>query len=468
MPSPPKPWETKGNSAQASFNGNAAPSSSSTPFPPTDSSANSAQPPLPSRPDFGSSTTSNIGLGNNTSSYGLGSSSYGSGYGSGYGSSYGSGYGSMYGSSYGSGYGGGMGSMYGSGYGSGYGSSYGSGYGSMYGGGYGSGMGSMYGGMGGYGMNRYGPYNRMGMNGGRMGPEDPSFAHQMQLSTQSTFQLLERVVGTFGGIAQMLESTYFATHSSFMAMVGVADHFGMLRNSLAQMFSLFAIYRSVRNFLYRLVGKRPPISPNEISTKEFKKFSEKPKYSFRPFLMFLGLVFGVPYLLHLFMKSMARRMAKKQQELLKSQGLIGPNGMPQQTFEFAKASYDFKGQNSNELNFFKDDLIAILSKGSPTNTNGAAPQWWQGRTRDGKVGMFPSNYVEILEKKIDMTSNPNLNNANLNLGQTQFQTNPMINNSMGSMMNTSTMYPNAVTANNQIPFSTPFQGSTFDPPPPIV
>jgi peroxin-13 len=38
-------------------------------------------------------------------------------------------------------------------------------------------------------------------------------------STQATFQLIESIVGAFGGFAQMLESTYMATHSSFFGTI---------------------------------------------------------------------------------------------------------------------------------------------------------------------------------------------------------------------------------------------------------
>lgn len=311
-----------------------------------------------------------------------------------------------------------MSSSYGTGYNSGYGSSYGAGYGSSYGtglgygGGYGSGLGGYnnmgsYGGMmGGYGTgySGYGGYNRMGphsLYGGSMGPGmpgEPSLAAQMAQSTQSTFQILERVVGTFGGVAQMLESTYFATQSSFMAMVGVAEQFGMLKNMFTNVFSIFAIYKYVRNFLYRILGKRPPADPKEINANDFQQFSDKPKYSLRPFLMFLSLVFGVPYLLHLFMRSVARRLAQQQQNIASKQLTDGA-----QKFEFAQALYNFVGQNPAELSFNKGDLIAILSRG-PEPTNGPpVPQWWQGRLRDGRVGMFPNNYVEILEKKVEVS-----------------------------------------------------------------
>lgn len=77
----------------------------------------------------------------------------------------------------------------------------------------------MYGGMGGMG----GMYGGMGMGGmyGGMGgmPMDPNNPHSLTQSfsqnTAATFQLIENIVGAFGGFAQMLQSTYMATHSSF-------------------------------------------------------------------------------------------------------------------------------------------------------------------------------------------------------------------------------------------------------------
>lgn len=88
---------------------------------------------------------------------------------------------------------------------------YGGGYGSMYGGM--GGMGGM--GMGGYGGGMYGQPGMMG-NGD---PNDPnSLTNTFSRSTQATFQIIESLVGAFGGVAQMLESTYMATHSSFFGL----------------------------------------------------------------------------------------------------------------------------------------------------------------------------------------------------------------------------------------------------------
>lgn len=79
----------------------------------------------------------------------------------------------------------------------------------------------MYGGMGGYGGGMYGGgmggmYGGMGGMGGMGMPGDPnSLTNRFNNSTQATFQMLEGIVTAFGGFAQMLESTYMATQSSF-------------------------------------------------------------------------------------------------------------------------------------------------------------------------------------------------------------------------------------------------------------
>ena len=76
--------------------------------------------------------------------------------------------------------------------------------------------GNVYGGMGGYGGGMYGlgPYGGMPPN-----PNDPnSLTNTLGQSTQTTFQIIESIVGAFANFSQMLESTYMATHSSFFGM----------------------------------------------------------------------------------------------------------------------------------------------------------------------------------------------------------------------------------------------------------
>jgi peroxin-13 len=83
--------------------------------------------------------------------------------------------------------------------------------------------GGMYGGYGGYGGGMYGGGMYGGMGGGMgggMNPNDPnSLTNRFSNGTAATFQMLEGIVTAFGGFAQMLESTYMATHSSFFGKI---------------------------------------------------------------------------------------------------------------------------------------------------------------------------------------------------------------------------------------------------------
>nr|CAG8660095.1 14980_t:CDS:2 [Entrophospora candida] len=323
---------------------------------------NDSTPVVPPRP---TTTSMNTGTTNrNYGSYGTGYSPYSS-YNS-YGSSYGNSYGGSYGSSYGSSYGGVYGSPY---------SRYGS-YSSPY-----SRYGSYGGGYGGYGSyNSYGsPYNRFGHGsggGGMMGPGGPdemSLTQRMEANTAAGFQMIESIVNAFGGFAQMLESTYFATHSSFMAMVGVVDQFGSLRNYLGQVLSIFALIRWIKHLFYKLTGRRPPVDPSNLNVADYQQFQEQRKYSRRPLLFFVIAVFGLPYLMHKFIHAFSAA-----------------------NLEMCQATYDFRGESQVELTFQRGDIIAILSK---VDMWGQPSQWWRGRLRNGEQGLFPANYVEIIKKE---------------------------------------------------------------------
>jgi peroxin-13 len=179
---------------------------------PLGNNTSSDLPPLPDRPNTLNSVVNQTA--SNYSPYGQSRLGTGIGAASPY-SSYGGvggGYGGM--NSYSSPYSrfGGMGSsMYGGGYG---------GMNSMYGGG----MGGMYGG-GGYGMPG-------------QPAQDPSLTQSFNQSTAATFQIIESIVGAFGGFAQMLESTYMATHSSFFGKE-LGTHFETKANDATQQWYLW-------------------------------------------------------------------------------------------------------------------------------------------------------------------------------------------------------------------------------------
>ncbi|CAO1619918.1 unnamed protein product [Sympodiomycopsis kandeliae] len=368
----------------------------------------SVAPAIPDRPSTLSSTNS---LGTGADPYGTGSSMYNrtgmNSYGGGYGSTMGGGY-SPY--SRMGGYGG-----YGMG---GYG-----GYGGM--GGYGSGYGGMGGYGGGYGGMGMGGYGGMGMGMGMGGPGMPgmpgqemSLTQRMESGTQATFELISSIVGAFGGFAQMLESTFMATHSSFFAMVGVADQFASLRNYLGQVLSIFALARYMKNLLLRLTGRAPAV---DLNAKDFQDFAtskssgskQAAKPSKRPLVVFFLAVVGLPYLMGKLVKLIT---AKQEAERLRleaqgqapgqqqGQHLPGQQGggmiqnepaIDPSKLSFVRALYKYDSSDPLELSLKQNDIVAILSKVDPQT--GAESTWWRGRTRDGRIGWFPSTYVESLE-----------------------------------------------------------------------
>ncbi len=58
----------------------------------------------------------------------------------------------------------------------------------------------------------------------------------------------------------------------------------------------------------------------------------------------------------------------------------------------ARALYAFKAANDNELSFNQDDLVYLVDFSKYKNLD-----WWPGKLdKDGQVGFFPANYVQIL------------------------------------------------------------------------
>ncbi|KAI8148530.1 Peroxin 13, N-terminal region-domain-containing protein [Fennellomyces sp. T-0311] len=367
MPSPPKPWEVNNGGSTA-----AATSAVTSTLGSTDTSLTSSTPAVPDRPSTMATTSGYGGVGG----YGSSMGGYGSTLG-GYGSTMG-GYGSSYSSPY---------SRMG-GYG-GYGSSYGGygGYGSSYGG---------YGGYGGYSRFGGGMYNRYGGGMGGMGGMGDEFGMQqggLESSTRATFEIIDQIVGAFGGFAQMLDSTYMATHSSFMAMVGVAEQFGNLRHYLGNLFNVYSWIRWFKRIIYRLTGREippelydpQPENPQQRQIEgnaegaEHSQQQQQPVRRKRSVLFMMAIFLGLPYMLY--------KLFQRAREYHRNQMLL------QGREEVATAMYDFVAEAPMELNLRRGDTVYIMSKVDPAS--GAPSDWWQGRLANGTTGIFPANYVVV-------------------------------------------------------------------------
>lgn len=306
-------------------------------------------------------------------------------------------------------------SSYNSPYGSGYGS-YGSGYGMGGYGGYGGyGMGGM-GGMGGM-YNR--PYGNFGQPGMPNDPNNPnSLTQTWNQSTAATFQIMESIVGAFGGFAQMLESAYMTTHSSFFAMVSMAEQLGNLRTTLGQVLGIYTLLRWIRTLVAKITGRPPPADATALTPANFSSFLSggaasatlpdgspaPPRASKKPFIMFTLAVFGLPYLMSKLIRSMARAQEAEEQRRLAGQGIVvradGSQSIDPSKLDFCRVLYDYKPAPQSggmDLEVSKGDLVAVLSKTDPM---GNASEWWQCRARDGKIGYLPGVYLQKIERKV--------------------------------------------------------------------
>lgn len=259
-------------------------------------------------------------------------------------------------------------------------------------------MNSMYGGMPGMG--------GMGMYPG-MDPNNPSLSQSLEATTQQTFSLLQSIVQTFSGVAQMLESTFMATHSSFFAMVGVVEQFGQLRNALGSVIGLFGFVRWMKELL---TGRSS--LPAGSMQGEFREFINgkpvqgpagppPPKASKKPLIIFLLAVFGVPYAMSRLIKILNERAQQQQQGQIGVQ--MGP--LDPSTLTFARALYPFAPSSPSELALKENEIVAIMGKLDPNTGAEVDPrmevetEWWKGRTREGREGWFPKKWVEVLERR---------------------------------------------------------------------
>jgi peroxin-13 len=301
---------------------------------------------------------------------------------------------------------------------------------------------SLYGGMGslggysgyGYGMNGMngmngmypGAYSGMGMFGQPgmpFDPSNPSVTQALESTTATTFALLHSVVQTFAGLAQMLESTFMATHSSFFALAGVVDQFAQLRNALGSVLGLFGLIRWLRDVL---TGRGHGGNSAEMRS-EFRQFLNgrpvqgpaagppqppPPKASKKPLIFFFIAFLGIPYAMRKLVKLLAEHAAQQQQEqqhqhqhLQHQQGQqILPPLDPSQ-LAFARTVYPFRASTPSELSLEENEIVAVMGKLDPSTGMEVDPrmevesEWWKGRTREGREGWFPRKFVEVLERK---------------------------------------------------------------------
>ncbi|XP_045120236.1 peroxisomal membrane protein PEX13-like isoform X2 [Portunus trituberculatus] len=251
--------------------------------------------------------------------------------------------------------------------------------------------------MGMYGNGMYGGtyrgYGQYGMGGMPDMSDDNGFLQIAENSSRQAFQSIESIVHAFGSVSMMLESTYHAVYSTFRAVLGVADHFNRMKSHFAQIFSALAIVRTLRWLYHRLlylIGLRsqdPSLesvwrnaSSSLPGAQQITESDIKASKSSWPIVMFLGVVFGGPYLIWRLLSSLVPTKSK-------AQGWI----KGQEEHYAAVAQYPFQAKTRNELSFVSGQQLILAPKDQQPSLQG-----WLLASNGKNIGLVPANYIKIV------------------------------------------------------------------------
>ncbi|KAF5102033.1 hypothetical protein D0Z03_000489 [Geotrichum reessii] len=92
-----------------------------------------------------------------------------------------------------------------------------------------------------------------------------------------------------------------------------------------------------------------------------------------------------------FISSKLRQQQLQQQQHQLQQQQNYPKRIPAGSHEeYGQALYTFSGNEPGDVAFRAGDRIRIFDHGDETDD-----QWWFGQTADGRVGLFPRNYIKV-------------------------------------------------------------------------
>ncbi len=209
-------------------------------------------------------------------------------------------------------------------------------------------------------------------------------------------------------------------------MVSVAEQVGNLRDTLGSILGIFTLMRWIRTLIAKLTGRPPPVDAMALTPAAFARFEGRklppgaentglngaPKPSRKPLFFFVLAAFGLPYLMSKVIKSMA---ASHEEEERRQMALMRQQQAPLDPtkLDFCRVLYDYtpdpalvaqqqqqqlmnpQGAAAPSLDIAVkcDDMVVVLAKTDPL---GNPSDWWQCRTRDGRVGYLPSTYLRAM------------------------------------------------------------------------
>lgn len=250
---------------------------------------------------------------------------------------------------------------------------------------------------------RYSPYGAVSPYGvaptpfyGMGGPQGPYGMQMISNANQqidATFRSIQSLVQAFSSISMMLESTYMAVHSSFRAVMDVADHFIRLKDSLSGVLSIVTIFNTIKWFFRRILHMFNIVSEEEIWSESLAKataaiekgqqsiFQHGRSQSSWPMLMFLSVALGAPYMIYQLQKPAPTSSKWLTQE---------------DCHYIGEALYDFNTTQETEIPLKAGQRIII----APKEQQPRVTDWLLATTDGKKAGLIPMNYVKIVKFEI--------------------------------------------------------------------
>lgn len=210
----------------------------------------------------------------------------------------------------------------------------------------------------------------------------------------------------------MLESTYFAVHSSFRAVLGVAEHFSRMKGQFSSMVSSLAVIRTLHWFVRRLAyligvtqtnpddetvwrdasskASEFPLSPEGVLDALTREDAGRGKSSW-PILIFFAVVCGTPWLIWKLLSKIAGPQAPSNA------------WMTGETEHYlATGLYDFESTNPKEVSFKAGQQILIAPRDAQPRVRG-----WLLATVDGqRAGLVPAPYLKVIGFKATQSPSP--------------------------------------------------------------
>uniref|UniRef100_A0A803J4B8 Peroxisomal membrane protein PEX13 n=1 Tax=Xenopus tropicalis TaxID=8364 RepID=A0A803J4B8_XENTR len=250
---------------------------------------------------------------------------------------------------------------------------------------------------GGYSPYSYGYGGALGYN--RFQAEDipPSrFVRQAEESSRGAFQSIESIVHAFSSVSMMMDATFSAVYNSFRAVLDVANHFSRMKVHFTNVFSVFALVRTIR-FLYRrlqrLLGLRKNSetedlwseSAGTVANAGVKDGQATNSAKSWPIFMFFAVILGGPYLIW--------KLLSACNEEVNNENVNWASG--EDDHVVGRAEYDFTAASEEEISFHAGDMLNLAPKEQQPKIRG----WLLGSVDGQTTGFVPANYVRILGKR---------------------------------------------------------------------